>query len=65
MNQQERQIKQNPFSQQREVQGQLIFDQQGQSIGVAISDGSFDYASPDEKARTVLIIEKSEKEQHE
>lgn len=40
----------------REVSGKIIFDIHGNSIGVAVNDGSFDYAPLSEKINTVVVI---------
>ena len=43
----------------REVSGKIIFDKDGNSIGVAINDGSLDYASQGDKENTVVVIRPS------
>jgi len=42
--------------QQREISGKLIFDKNGDSIGVAVNDGSLDYATQANKENIVVII---------
>jgi hypothetical protein len=61
----EQQTKLSTFFSQREVEGQLIFNKTGQTIGLAMHDGSFDYASAEEKAETVLVIRKPKKKHYE
>lgn len=39
-----------------EIPGKLIFDKNGNCIGVAVKDGSLDYASQAEKKNTVIVI---------
>ena len=47
----------------REVLGKIIFDINGNSIGVAINDGSLDYASLEEKKSIIIIIRQPKKEE--
>jgi len=61
----EQQTKPNAFSSQREVEGQLIFNKTGEVTGIAMHDGSFDYASTEEKAKTVLVIRKTKEKHYE
>ena len=44
---------QNPS---REVSGTIVFDEYGQAIGLAVNDGSLDYASQIDKENTVVVI---------
>ncbi len=40
----------------REISGEIVFDKDGNSIGVAVNDGSLDYASGGDKENTVVVI---------
>ena len=40
----------------REISGKIVFDRDGNSIGVAVNDGSLDYASQADKKNMVVVI---------